>query len=150
MIDLNLAKVGVEGSNPFARTSFHRKINDLENHFPAGGADFAVFGSCWDFSGPISAACGVKRFKSCDSFASWRKIEVPLTAAFSKTNFSATPLREWRSVWVIRKRPKWRALPVVLALPHWWGLQGHCGSDRPPDNSRNAAYHSPAGRRRIA
>ena len=44
-IDLNLAKVGVEGSNPFARSSFPRKINGLENHFPAGGADFAVFGS---------------------------------------------------------------------------------------------------------
>ena len=40
----NLAKVGVEGSNPFARSSFPRKINGLQNHFPTGCADFAVFG----------------------------------------------------------------------------------------------------------
>ena len=44
MLDLNLAKVGVEGSTPFARCSFTTKINSLENRFPAGGADFAVFG----------------------------------------------------------------------------------------------------------
>ena len=43
-IDPNLAKVGVEGSNPFARSSFPREISGLENHFPAGGADFALFG----------------------------------------------------------------------------------------------------------
>ena len=55
-VEHNLAKVGVEGSNPFARSSFPRKINGLENHFPAGGANFAVFGSCSDFpdSGRIS------------------------------------------------------------------------------------------------
>jgi hypothetical protein len=43
-IELNLAKVGVEGSNPFARSIFPRKINGLQNHFPTGCADFAVFG----------------------------------------------------------------------------------------------------------
>ena len=48
-VEHNLAKVGVEGSNPFARSSFPQKINGLENHFPAGGVDFAVFGSCSDF-----------------------------------------------------------------------------------------------------
>ena len=35
VIDLSLAKVGVEGSNPFARSSFPRKINGLQNsRFP--------------------------------------------------------------------------------------------------------------------
>ena len=48
-VEHNLAKVGVEGSNPFARSSFPQKINGLENHFPAGGVNFAVFGSCSDF-----------------------------------------------------------------------------------------------------
>jgi hypothetical protein len=49
VVDRSLAKVGVEGSNPFARSSFPPKINGLENHFPAGGVNFAVFGSCSDF-----------------------------------------------------------------------------------------------------
>ena len=30
-VEHNLAKVGVEGSNPFARSSFPRKIKDLQN-----------------------------------------------------------------------------------------------------------------------
>jgi|GEM_PF-1224756 hypothetical protein len=30
-IEPNLAKVGVEGSNPFARSSFPRKIKNLQN-----------------------------------------------------------------------------------------------------------------------
>ena len=30
-VEHNLAKVGVEGSNPFARSSFLRKIKDLQN-----------------------------------------------------------------------------------------------------------------------
>jgi hypothetical protein len=34
-VEHNLAKVGVEGSNPFARSSFPRKIKDLQNsRFP--------------------------------------------------------------------------------------------------------------------
>ena len=34
-VEHNLAKVGVEGSNPFARSSFPRKINGLQNsRFP--------------------------------------------------------------------------------------------------------------------
>ncbi len=41
----NFAKVGVEGSNPFARSSFFKKIKSLEDHSPTAGADFAVFGS---------------------------------------------------------------------------------------------------------
>ena len=49
VVDRSLAKVGVEGSNPFARSSFPPKINGLENHFQAGGVNFAVFGSCSDF-----------------------------------------------------------------------------------------------------
>jgi len=31
VVDWSLAKVGVEGSNPFARSSFLRKINGLQN-----------------------------------------------------------------------------------------------------------------------
>ena len=49
-VEHNLAKVGVEGSNPFARSSFPRKINGLENHFPAGGVNSSIARSTNDLS----------------------------------------------------------------------------------------------------
>ena len=63
-VEHNLAKVGVEGSNPFARSSFLRKINGLENHFPAGGVNFPVFGSCSDFRENVRIASPLQFFNA--------------------------------------------------------------------------------------